>query len=200
MIWERYFYCYTFVVFCQRFFSYNCCIPGLAFLHSPDCCFAYLKAIFSLSLVNCTCFLLWKHGHLKLMKMIICINYYITINSTSLHLIHVNHSVNYWLCFTSQFYHTHIHTLFVLCDNVLIVMQIFLPFCHCAAGGLEFLTSSFSLCKPLESKYDLEDLMNWLVDIYGNLAMVDYPYPASFLEPLPAWPVKVWNQSHCYLY
>ncbi|PVD34456.1 hypothetical protein C0Q70_05730 [Pomacea canaliculata] len=62
------------------------------------------------------------------------------------------------------------------------------------SGGLEFLTSSFSLCKPLESKYDLEDLMNWLVDIYGNLAMVDYPYPASFLEPLPAWPVKEFCQ------
>ncbi|KAK7503717.1 hypothetical protein BaRGS_00004840 [Batillaria attramentaria] len=59
-----------------------------------------------------------------------------------------------------------------------------------AAGGLDFLSQTFSLCKPLTSKYDLFDMMDWLANVYVNLAMVDYPYPASFLEPLPGWPVK----------
>ena len=59
------------------------------------------------------------------------------------------------------------------------------------AGGLDFISKTFSLCKPIEDKYALSDMLDWLAGIYGNLAMVDYPYAASFLEPLPAWPVKV---------
>lgn len=57
-------------------------------------------------------------------------------------------------------------------------------------GGLDFISQTFSLCKPLQNKYDLADMMEWLTNVYVNLAIVDYPYPASFLEPLPAWPVK----------
>ncbi|KAK7097322.1 lysosomal Pro-X carboxypeptidase-like isoform X1 [Littorina saxatilis] len=55
---------------------------------------------------------------------------------------------------------------------------------------LDFLTKTFDFCKPIESKDDLSNLLDWLAGVYGNMAMVDYPYPASFLEPLPAWPVK----------
>ena len=57
-----------------------------------------------------------------------------------------------------------------------------------SAGGLERLTNSFKLCHPLKS---VDELKNWLIDMYGNIAMVDYPYPTSFLADLPAFPARV---------
>lgn len=60
-----------------------------------------------------------------------------------------------------------------------------------SAGGFEFIQKAFGLCTPLESKYDLQTFMDFLVEMYTNFAMVNYPYPASFLADLPAWPIKV---------
>lgn len=57
-----------------------------------------------------------------------------------------------------------------------------------SAGGLERLTNLFKLCRPLKS---VDELKNWLLDMYGNIAMVDYPYPTSFLADLPAFPARV---------
>jgi len=74
--------------------------------------------------------------------------------------------------------------------------------------GLSWLYDTFKLCDVLK---DVNDLVDWLEDIWFNLGMgkvynicqlvvlqifatVNYPYPASFLEPLPAWPVKVPTQ------
>ena len=54
--------------------------------------------------------------------------------------------------------------------------------------GLKQLTSIFKLCSPLKSATELKD---YLSDVYGNVAMANYPYPAGFLAPLPAWPVSV---------
>ncbi|RXG70442.1 Lysosomal Pro-X carboxypeptidase [Armadillidium vulgare] len=45
------------------------------------------------------------------------------------------------------------------------------------------------LCRPLKNKEDLSYLKEFLTNVYGNLAMADYPYPASFLAPLPANPI-----------
>ncbi|CAF1922453.1 unnamed protein product [Rotaria magnacalcarata] len=56
------------------------------------------------------------------------------------------------------------------------------------ASGLQRLGNLFKLCNPLKS---VDELKNWLLDMYGNIAMVDYPYPTSFLADLPAFPARV---------
>lgn len=55
------------------------------------------------------------------------------------------------------------------------------------ASGAETLTDIFKLCSPLKSASELKD---YLSDVYGNVAMANYPYSAGFLAPLPAWPVS----------
>lgn len=37
---------------------------------------------------------------------------------------------------------------------------------------------------------DWTGFYEYLVDVLGNLAMANYPYPANFLAPLPAYPVR----------
>ncbi|KAF5198137.1 Lysosomal pro-x carboxypeptidase [Thalictrum thalictroides] len=54
-------------------------------------------------------------------------------------------------------------------------------------NGLLHLTKRFHMCQSLNST---EDLSDWLESAYSYLAMVDYPYPSSFLMPLPASPIK----------
>jgi len=58
-------------------------------------------------------------------------------------------------------------------------------------SGRSTLVSVLKLCDPLRSVDDVTALKDWLEETWINLAMVDYPYPASFLEPLPGWPIKV---------
>ena len=64
-------------------------------------------------------------------------------------------------------------------------------------GGYQFLTENFKLCDPMQDKYDLDPLYSTLQEMFTDLAMVDYPYPADFLAPLPAWPVQVTNMARC---
>lgn len=54
-------------------------------------------------------------------------------------------------------------------------------------GGLQQLTKTFGLCRDLNRT---EDLSDWLSSAYSYLAMVDYPYPAAFMMPLPEYPIK----------
>nr|XP_048697125.1 lysosomal Pro-X carboxypeptidase isoform X2 [Caretta caretta] len=56
--------------------------------------------------------------------------------------------------------------------------------------GLKWLSSAFHLCSPLKSKQDVAVLKAWLSETWVNLAMVNYPYKADFLQPLPAWPIQ----------
>ncbi|KAJ8410889.1 hypothetical protein AAFF_G00188460 [Aldrovandia affinis] len=57
--------------------------------------------------------------------------------------------------------------------------------------GLQWLSSEFGLCIPLKVKEEAAVLKSWLQETWVNLAMVDYPYAADFLQPLPRWPIKV---------
>ncbi|KAK2846694.1 hypothetical protein Q5P01_009693 [Channa striata] len=59
------------------------------------------------------------------------------------------------------------------------------------APGLQWLSEEFSLCRPLKDTIDVIAFKSWLQETWVNLAMVDYPYAANFLQPLPAWPVQV---------
>lgn len=52
------------------------------------------------------------------------------------------------------------------------------------------LTQEFSLCKQLTDDR-FEHLILWIENSFGNLAMMDYPYPTNFLAPLPAWPIRL---------
>ncbi|KAF5398458.1 Lysosomal Pro-X carboxypeptidase precursor [Paragonimus heterotremus] len=54
-------------------------------------------------------------------------------------------------------------------------------------AGLQFLYRAFTLCKPLVT---VQPLIDYLVDFVGLLAMVNYPYEASFVGEFPAEPVK----------
>ncbi|CAI5444186.1 unnamed protein product [Caenorhabditis angaria] len=44
---------------------------------------------------------------------------------------------------------------------------------------------------PIRNATDGWNLNAFMREAIEYMAMVDYPYPTSFLEPLPAWPVKV---------
>ncbi|XP_020490553.2 lysosomal Pro-X carboxypeptidase [Labrus bergylta] len=60
-----------------------------------------------------------------------------------------------------------------------------------SASGLQWLSEEFSLCAPLKNKIGAVGFKNWLQETWVNLAMVDYPYEANFLQPLPRWPIQV---------
>ncbi|XP_042232640.1 lysosomal Pro-X carboxypeptidase-like [Homarus americanus] len=57
--------------------------------------------------------------------------------------------------------------------------------------GMNWLTGAWKLCQPLKTQKDVQKVKEYLTDVWTNLAMVDYPYPAEFLAPLPANPIKV---------
>ncbi|CAA6672264.1 unnamed protein product [Spirodela intermedia] len=53
--------------------------------------------------------------------------------------------------------------------------------------GMAEISKMFKPCKPLHSVYSARD---WLWSAFVYTAMVDYPTPANFMKPLPAYPVK----------
>jgi hypothetical protein len=48
----------------------------------------------------------------------------------------------------------------------------------------------FDLCSVPTDANDVYNLSNTINSSLTSMAMVNYPYPTSFLAPLPAWPVN----------
>ncbi|KAF2896876.1 hypothetical protein ILUMI_09299 [Ignelater luminosus] len=59
------------------------------------------------------------------------------------------------------------------------------------SSGRRWLSTDWKLCKALTTPEDIHTLTDWLEEVYGNLAMANYPYETDFIVPLPAHPVKV---------
>eukprot|EP00945_MAST-04E_sp_MAST-4E-sp1_P007606 g7606.t1 len=53
------------------------------------------------------------------------------------------------------------------------------------------LTSAFRTCSPLKTSGDLEKLVFYVKGAFATLAMLDYPYPTTFVTPMPGKPVQV---------
>ncbi|XP_058444592.1 lysosomal Pro-X carboxypeptidase [Malaya genurostris] len=59
------------------------------------------------------------------------------------------------------------------------------------ADGLRVLQEKFKFCTNVTKADDItETFFDYLGDVYGNLAMINYPYNTSFLAPVPAYPVR----------
>lgn len=57
--------------------------------------------------------------------------------------------------------------------------------------GLKVLKDKFKFCGNITKAEDItETFFDYLSDVYGNLAMINYPYNSSFLAPVPAYPVR----------
>lgn len=56
--------------------------------------------------------------------------------------------------------------------------------------GKQELATLWKFCTPFETDEEISTLISWLTNIYAALAETNYPYPTSFLVPLPANPVK----------
>lgn len=59
------------------------------------------------------------------------------------------------------------------------------------AAGKSYIKQTMNVCGVMETTDDLQALKSWITGAWGNIAMVEYPYPANFLQNLPAWPIKV---------
>lgn len=58
-------------------------------------------------------------------------------------------------------------------------------------GDWKELGTVFNTCADIETVLDIDGLYFHLMNGYSYMAMTNYPYPSSFLNPMPAWPVTV---------
>ena len=57
-------------------------------------------------------------------------------------------------------------------------------------NSYQALSDIFNLCAVPTSAAEVMSLSSTLDGSLGTMAMVDYPYPTNFVEPLPAYPVN----------
>ncbi|XP_035786025.1 lysosomal Pro-X carboxypeptidase-like [Anopheles albimanus] len=75
-------------------------------------------------------------------------------------------------------------------DNIRASWQLLTNY-SATADGLRVLNEKFKFCTNLTKATDVtETLFSYLTDVYGNLAMINYPYESNFLAPVPAYPVR----------
>eukprot|EP01120_Amphizonella_sp_Union-15-10_P008998 TRINITY_DN3325_c0_g2_i1.p1 TRINITY_DN3325_c0_g2~~TRINITY_DN3325_c0_g2_i1.p1 ORF type:complete len:481 (+),score=63.13 TRINITY_DN3325_c0_g2_i1:20-1462(+) len=67
----------------------------------------------------------------------------------------------------------------------------FLQLAKLGQVGYLALTEIFSVCEPITTPAQANHLLLWIYNSFASIGMVDYPYPADFLAPLPAWPIRV---------
>lgn len=48
----------------------------------------------------------------------------------------------------------------------------------------------WNLCDMPTHPDNITSLIGLVNDAIGTMAMVNYPYPTNFVNPLPAWPIK----------
>ena len=63
------------------------------------------------------------------------------------------------------------------------------------SDGRDMLHRAFRTCRPLKpNSSDASSIIDWASNVWGTLAMGNYPYPSSYLmhglSLLPAWPVR----------
>jgi len=58
------------------------------------------------------------------------------------------------------------------------------------SDSYESIGEIFGLCEAPANAGEVEALIGTVSGALGTMAMVDYPYPTSFVTPLPAWPVN----------
>ncbi|XP_055601430.1 lysosomal Pro-X carboxypeptidase [Uranotaenia lowii] len=59
------------------------------------------------------------------------------------------------------------------------------------AEGLKTLQDKFKFCNNVTKAEDITGtFFDYMNDVYGNLAMINYPYNSTFLAPVPAYPVR----------
>jgi len=58
------------------------------------------------------------------------------------------------------------------------------------ADGMTWFNSQFKFCTPLTTVTQVIKFKSYLNDLWTNIAMMDYPYPTTFLMPLPGNPVS----------
>lgn len=77
------------------------------------------------------------------------------------------------------------------CPNVIREgLKRLLNYSQSASAPTPLISEYFNLCKPLKSYKDIQLLIDYAIDAYSYLAMLNYPYPTSFLKNLTSWPAN----------
>jgi lysosomal Pro-X carboxypeptidase len=50
--------------------------------------------------------------------------------------------------------------------------------------------TAYNVCDAITTADEVQQLIDRVNNAFGNMAMVNYPYPADLITPMPAWPVK----------